>query len=309
MRKKTKSIPVETINIEVETPMIEVESIHIEEIKVEEIQIEPINIDSGQKKVIKEERVRNQSKVETVYEYENSELGIKRISRKVFHNRDIEIHFPWNKSGELKNNLELITYKGFKGKLPVGVYKSPNYGYGFHKVLDSVSDFLGNKLKINHIIIEKEGSVSLNILQKELKINELCLRNWYNTFDIKLKQQKQDRDNLAQEKLKQVFKDKIDDIEYKYVPNSISEVLTTWGNAINEFSDRDKNSINELFNKLSLTDDFFTEKTLLDTKSKIDKKYIEDVISEFALLMKITTDTETTEKKWQEFLNTHSWIF
>ena len=91
--------------------------------------------------------------------------------------------------------------------------------------------------------------------------------------------------------------------------NSISEVISTWGSSISEFSEKDKSSIKDMFDKLSLTDDFLTPTTLLETKSKIDKKYIEDVITEYKSLMKISTDTDATEKKWQAFLNTHNWIF
>ncbi|KAB2872125.1 MAG: DUF4263 domain-containing protein [Bacteroidales bacterium] len=264
----------------------------------------------AQKEPIKEERIINKTAICVTYEFEDSEKKIKIISKEVYPKKNIEIHFPWDYEGAPKYpNIKRFIYEGFDGKLPVGVYKVATFGYGFSNKLQPLGDYLGEEIKIETVKIIKKGKPFLDKSNHEIVITEDVLRSWYDMFQVKIDQQKQERAILAQQLLKVVFPSEIENIELKYVQNSIAEAISTWGNSLNEFSDKDKNSIKEMFDKLSLTPDFLTSQTLLDTKSKIDKKYIEDVIGEFRILMKISTDTDATEKKWQAFLNTHSWIF
>lgn len=262
-------------------------------------------------KEIKQEICIKKTVTKDIYEFEDSEKKIKKISKEKYHKKDLEIHFPWNFDGSLKySTLEKIEFHGFGGNLPVGVYKSASYGYGFNSLLQPVGDYLGSKFKIKVIKINKTGNCILNESTNELILNEDALRKWYDLFKSKSDQHKEEKNNLAQTQLKVLFPDKVKDVELTYIKNSINEVFSTWGNSIDEFSDKDKEAIKDLFDKLSLTEDFFTVKSLIDTKSKIDKKYIDDVIVEYKDMMsKLLTDSEVTEKKWQAFLNTHSWIF
>lgn len=259
---------------------------------------------------IKEERVLKKTADCTTYEFEDSEKQIRQTSKEIYHKKDLEIHFPWNYDGKPKYpNIKQFVYEGFEGKLPVGVYKVATFGYGFSSKLQPIGDYLGSELKLETVRIRKEGEISINLTKKEITINAEILRKWYDVFQAKLDQQKQDRAVLAQNHLKLSFPKEIKDVVLKYVPNSINEVISTWDSSIAIFSDKDKKSIKEMFDKLSLTEDFLSTKTLLETKSNIDKKYIEDVIAEFKVHMALTTDTDATEKKWQKFLNTHNWIF
>ncbi len=259
---------------------------------------------------VKEERIVKKNAILTTYEFEDSEKKIKKVSKEIYHKKDVEIHFPWNYDGKAKYpNIKQFIYEGFEKKLPVGVYKVATFGYGFSSKLQPLGDYLGGELKLETVRIIKKGDPSLDIIKKEIVLNEEVLRKWFDIFQVKLDQQKQERTVLAQQQLKVVFPVEIKDIELTYVKNSIAEIISTWGNSIGEFSEKDKKSIKDMFDKLSLTSDFLTPTTLLETKSNIDKKYIEDVITEYKSLMKISTDTDTTEKKWQAFLNIHNWIF
>lgn len=259
---------------------------------------------------VRVERPLKKTSILTIFEFEDSEKKINKISKEIYHKKDLEIHFPWNYDGKSKyKNINRFIYEGFGGKLPVGVIKSASFGYGFNGKLQPLGDYLGEELKLETVRIVKLGHSIVDSNKKEIKITEADLRKWFDVFNIKLDQQKQDRTLLAQQQLKLSFPALIKEIEFKYVKNSIADTISTWGSSINEFSDKDKKAIREMFDKLSLTNDFFTSETLLQTKSKIDKKYIEDVITEFKLLMKISSDSDATEIKWQAFLNTHNWIF
>lgn len=264
----------------------------------------------AEKDLIKEERILKETSTSTTYEFEDSEKKIKLTSKEIYHKDDREIHFPWNYDGKQKyTNIKRFVYEGFEGKLPVGVYKVATFGYGFNSKLQPIGDYLGSELKIETVRIRKEGKVKIDLTNKEITITAEVLRKWYDIFQAKLDQQKQDRSILAQTQLKLSFPTEIKDVVHNYVRNSIYEVISTWDNSADKFSEKDKTSIKEMFDKLTLTEDFLNTKTLLETKSKIDKKYIEDVIADFKKHLSLTADTDSTEKKWQAFLNTHNWIF
>ncbi|WP_340154113.1 Shedu immune nuclease family protein [uncultured Marivirga sp.] len=258
---------------------------------------------------IREEKELKKTATRIIYEFIDSEKEIKKISKEVYLNKDCEVHFPWGYDGKDKYaNVKKFIYNGFEGKLPVGTIKAAAFGYGFNSKLKPIGDFIG-ELKIETIEIKKGGTPKIDITNNKIILNEHIMRRLYDVFTVKLDQQSQDRANLAQQQLKVVFPDDIEEVELKYVKNSIAEVVSTWGSSIKEFSDKDKSAIKEMFDKLSVTDDFLTSETLLDTKKKLDAKYIEDVIEEFKVLMDRTADSTATEKKWQEYLNKHSWIF
>jgi len=85
--------------------------------------------------------------------------------------------------------------------------------------------------------------------------------------------------------------------------------LASWGNSIDEFSDADKTSIQELFDKLSLTTDFLSKESLSKTKEIVDSKFIQKTLEKFDELFALVTDGESLEKQWQEFLRDNSWVF
>lgn len=49
--------------------------------------------------------------------------------------------------------------------------------------------------------------------------------------------------------------------------------------------------------------------TIVTTRNKIDRVYIEEVIKQYKELMKAKTETKGLEEKWQQFFKTHNWIF
>ena len=259
---------------------------------------------------IREEKEIKKTATMIVYEFIDSEKKIQKISKEVYRRRDLIVHYPWGFDGKEKYPcIKKIMYEGFEGKLPVGTVKAATFGYGLNSKLKPIGDFIGKELKIETIRIIKKGSAKLDLAKKEIFLTESDLRKLYDVFSAKLDQQSQDRANLAHQLLKNIFPKEIEEVELKYVKNSIAETIATWGSSIDEFSDKDKAAIKEMFDKLSVTDDFLSAETLLDTKQKLDAKYIEDVISEYKTLMGRTADSDATEKKWQEFLNKHNWIF
>jgi hypothetical protein len=72
------------------------------------------------------------------YRFVDTNKKIDQISREVFKKSDMEVHFPIGFDGGQKySNLKKIVFKGFKGKLPVGVLKSVTRVMVLHELLSN----------------------------------------------------------------------------------------------------------------------------------------------------------------------------
>lgn len=240
----------------------------------------------------------------------DTEKGINQKCREVFKNKDVEIHYPIGYDGGPKyKNAKKFVYEGFDGSLPIGIQKSPNYGLGFTNILKCFIDYIEDKMVVHEIVIRKTGQSSLDKKANKLVITEKDLRIVYDVIKNLLDKQRDERMTIAEERLAKMFPKEVKAGKRKYIKNSVSSALSTWDQSLEEFSEKDKASVKDLFDKLALTDGFFTTETLLKTKEAVDATYIDDVIGEFENLMEQQSETKTLEKKWQAFLKKHSWIF
>lgn len=258
----------------------------------------------------KGEKLEKESSIKKVMFYHDTANAIKQISAEIFKKADQIIHYPRGfEGGDKYKTIRKIIYKGFKGKLPVGVIKSVNFGYGFTKTLNPFAYYLNDNLEIQEVIIEKDGKVELDIFGKKLHLNETSLETLQNAFSSIFKKNKDDVNYVLKTNLNLLFPTQIPKPSKTYVENALATSLSSWGNTIDEFSDADKNAIKELFDKLSLTTDFLSKDALAKTKEIVDVKYIQETLKQFKDLMKLKTDGEGLEKQWQEFLRDNSWIF
>lgn len=245
-----------------------------------------------------------------IYYFIDTDKNINQKSRVIFKKKDIEVHYPigYNGGPRYKNTKKFI-YKGFEGKLPVGVNKSAVKGLGFTRVLKPIMTFLEDNFHIEKIIILKNGKHGFSRDKKTLTLTESNLALLNKIFDNTLKKHKQENTLLARDQLHGLVPKQVKSGFRKYIPNSISSILATWEQSVKEFSENDKAAIKDLFDKLALTKDFLNIDTLVKTKETIDEQYIEDVIAQFKILIRQKKETKTLEKKWQGFLKKHSWIF
>ena len=143
----------------------------------------------------------------------------------------------------------------------------------------------------------------------KLTITEKTLQKLFPVFQNIVDKQKQDRLALASEELNKLFPNKIKKNKRKYVKNSVHVALESWSQLIDDFSEKDCDSIRELFDRLLLKDGFIKPEVLLKTKQKLDQQYIEDVIEGYKKLLKQKKETGNLEKRWQVFLGEHNWVF
>lgn len=258
----------------------------------------------------KGEKLDKETSVKKVMFYHDTENGIKQISAEIFKKVDQIIHYPRGFDGGAKyKTIKKFIYKGYKGKLPIGVVKSVTFGYGFTKTLNPFAYYLNDNLDLEEVIIEKGGKVELDIPGKKLYLNETSLDTLQNAFSSIFKKNKDDVNFVLKTNLNLLFPSQIAKPTKTYAENALASSLSSWGNTIDEFSDADKNAIKDLFDKLSLTTDFLSKDALAKTKEIVDVKYIQETLKQFKDLMKLKTDGESLEKQWQEFLRDNSWIF
>lgn len=243
----------------------------------------------------------------TFYYYDN---GNKQLSKEEFKKSDIVVHYPRGyEGGDKYKTIRKFTYKGFKGNLPVGVVKAVTFGYGFTKTLNPFAYHINDNFDIDEVIIEKGGKIELDISNKKLYLNETALATLQDAFSSIFKKNKEEVNFVLHTNLHGLFPTTIAKPTKTYIANALATSLSSWGNTIDEFSDDDKKAIKDLFDKLSLSTDFLTKEALAKTKEIVDTKYIQETLKKYKELAEIKTDSESLEKKWQEFLKDNSWIF
>ncbi|NOT35977.1 MAG: DUF4263 domain-containing protein [Saprospiraceae bacterium] len=241
------------------------------------------------------------------YYYDN---GKKQLSKEEFKKSDLFVHYPRGfEGGDKYKTIKKFTYKGFNGKLPVGVIKSVTFGYGFTKTLNPFTYYLNDNHDIDEIIIEKGGKVDLDIRSKKLYLNEISLASLQAAFSSIFKKNKEEVNFVLLTTLHSLFPKTNKKPTKTYITNALATSLATWGNKIDEFSDNDKEAIKDLFDKLSLSTDFLTKESLAKTKEIVDNKYIKETLKKYKELTDVKTDSDSLEKKWQDFLKENSWIF
>ena len=259
---------------------------------------------------MKDEKLEKDLKTKQVYHFVDTEAGIDQLSREVYKNKDLVVHYPRGYEGGQKyNTIEKISFIGFKGKIPVGMIKSPYYGYGFTKTLGPFARYINDKFKFKEVIVEKGGLTKIDSIKNILHLNELSLQNLNTAFSTVFAKNSAEVQVVLERTVYGLFPGKVKEPQAKYIKNALSQSLATWGNSINEFSEQDKEAIAQLFDALSEETDFLTADSLKSTKEIVDVRLIEKALSEFEDLYSQSTNTSALEKKWQNYLKDNAWIF
>lgn len=253
-------------------------------------------------------KINNQTK--QTFHFINEDKKIDQLSREVHKKTGVEIHYPIGYNGGSKyKNIKQIEFRDFKNKLPTGLIKSFKRGYGFTKNLKIFANYLDNELKISKIIFVKTETNSINATTKEITFNENTFSNINKTFAELAKKSIQEQTLESAICLFNLFPKTVRKPVTKYVTNALTTTLANWGNSIEEFSQKDKEAIKDLFEKLSLNTNFLDPSKLSNTKQYIDNKILSDAVQEYSNLLNSTITIPRLEKKWQGYLKTNSWIF
>jgi len=245
-----------------------------------------------------------------VYYFKDEEYKIDQISKEVYLKEDKEVHYPTPFRGDDKyKTIKKFVFTGFKKKLPTGVYKVSTFGYGFTKPLSPVVTYLNANHDFTEVVIDADGNDKMDVKGKRLLISGASLQKLYATFSTINSKHKEEKERAAVQELNQLFPTVVPAPVKRYVAGTLTSALSEWGSSISEFNDADKSAIKDLFDKLTLLPNFFSETNLVKTKEIIDNKFILSALEGFDTLLKATSDTPTLEKKFQTFLKGNSWIF
>ncbi|MBK5215069.1 MAG: DUF4263 domain-containing protein [Flavobacteriaceae bacterium] len=258
----------------------------------------------------KGEKIKKETSTQKIYFYYDTENKIDQKSKIEYKKKDLIVHFPRGfEGGDKYKTIKQFSFVGFKGKLPVGIVKSVNYGYGFTKKLNRFAFYINDNFTFKEVIVEKQGKTELDTTNKILYLSEISLQKLHDSFDVIFKKNNAEISSVLDTVLFELFPAKIEKPKATYISNTIATSLSNWGHSIEEFSKSDKRAILDLFDKLSLTNDFLSVESLAKTKEIVDSKYIQGVLKKYRELMILVTDGDSLEKRWQEFLKTDSWIF
>lgn len=259
---------------------------------------------------MKDEKLEKDLATKRVYHFVDTDTGIDQLSREVFKKNDVVVHYPRGfEGGQKYKTIKKIKFNGFKGKIPVGMIKSPFYGYGFTKTLGPFARYIDDNYKFKEIVVEKGGVTRIDKQKNILNLNEFSLQKLHNAFSTVFTKNKAEVQVVLERISHELFPREIKEPEAKYIKNALSQSLATWGNSIEEFSEDDKKAIGELFDSLSTDTDFLTPDSLKSTKGIVEIRLIEQALEEFDKLYSLSSGTSALEKKWQKYLKDNAWIF
>lgn len=256
------------------------------------------------------EKSKANNQTRQTFHYVNDEKKIDQLSREILKKQNILIHYPIGYNGGSKyKNLVKIEFHNCNGQVPVGLIKSYKKGYGFTRNLKLFANYLDNELKLKCLILDRVGNNNIDLPKGEMRLNELSYLRINKTFSDLAKKTTQEQELTTKISLNNLFPKNIAKPVKKYTANALSAALANWGNDIDEFSQKDKETIKELFEKLSLKTNFLNTTKLNSTKEYIDNKILTASIKEFEDLLNSGLTVKRLEKKWQAYLKTNSWIF
>lgn len=253
---------------------------------------------------------KSENKKTVKYHYIDEENSVDVLSKKEYNNEDkIELypHYPSNGKKKYKHIKKIICI-GFHRDISniIGINKAENKGWGFTQELKEFGYYLDNQLEIEEVIIEKGGKITYVEKEKRLYLNEEVLTEIRDKIKPVKKENKQRLNHCIVELLHKLDPEHCAAPKKKYIKDSLYYALSEWSQSLEEFSEKDKKELKNLFQKLSITGSFLDIQDIEKTKVIIDSCYVKKSLEEFQKLM---NNDKTAEKKWQKFLSDNNWIF
>jgi hypothetical protein len=230
----------------------------------------------------------------------------KFVGQEIFSNGEIKRYPFYEKEGKIvpkyKSIKCLTTINKTKPNSGFSTSESKGFGFTNPKGVANLFYYFQDKLpKVDEVIFIEEGETQ--IVNNKLSItftDFYTLEKQTETF-VKLK--KQEAENLYQDTLSKVLPKEFKPVKKKqYIPGTFSSYLNSFVNITLSKDDRD--NLKDLFINSDLPID-----TVISARNELDIIYIEDVISEYKILMQQSTFTKALEEKWHKFFKKHTWIF
>jgi uncharacterized protein YueI len=256
----------------------------------------------------REEYLSEQNDTKWIFNFRDDALKIDIPSRIVFKKRKEQIHFPFSKSGTPKyEHIREIIYRGLPSPLPRGLIKDVRLGYGFTRVLAPILYQIDKNLQPTKLVVSLKGKVRLD--KKTLYLNYGDLNKLYPKMDSLLQRQSKEKEVAAKKFLSSFFPKKFTDTKLPYVKGTIYTVLSDQiADNLKVISREDFDSMLALVLKELKNQGLESKKIVLETREKIEKRFLEDTISSFKKLLNRKLNSSKLEKDWETLLKENPWI-
>jgi len=260
---------------------------------------------------ISQEIVKKSTRDKTIYHFVDTKRQIDILSKIIFKSHDKFIFYPFyfdRDSGEIKPkypNIRTFTFEGLKGKIPAGFIRTSSRGYGVTRDLKPLIKFVERNLAPQDVTINTEinSKYTKNRLILNLKDFETIRRILVSLRMAFSEESKISVNNFLAKFIPTKFRTSRE----SYQRGVINNIVRKYSSIENNLSVDDKDALFILFEKLSLTKkDIFQKEELISTKEKIEKRFVEDVLKEFEMLL---SRKRVKEEKWQDFFKENAWIF
>lgn len=257
---------------------------------------------------IKGEYLYEENKTKKVFHFQDTALKIDIQSKVIYLGKKHEVHYPFDKNGKPKfDNVKQISYKGLSDPLPRGIIKDYRLGYGFTKVLSPILYQIDKVLKPTQVIVSLKGKTKLE--KGILYLNYTELNKTYPKLDSLLQRHVKEKEAAAQKFLSPFFPKQFKNIKSPYVKGTLYSIISDQiENDSKKISREDFDSVLGLTLKELKNQGIESKKVVLETREKIEKRFIEDAISDFKKLSQRKLNNNKLEKDWEKFLIENPWI-
>ncbi len=260
------------------------------------------------KKDIKGEYLKDENKTKKVFHFQDTALKLDILSKVIFIGKKHEVHYPFAKDGQPKfENVREIIYKGLPSPLPRGIIKDSKLGYGFTKVLSPILYQIDKVLKPNKLVVSAGGKTRLD--KRTLYVSYAELNKSYPKLDSLLQRHSKEKEVAAKKFLAPFFPKNFKDIKSPYVKGTLYSIISDQiENDSKKISREDFDSIMGLTLKELKNQGIESKKVVLETREKIERRFLEDAINSFKKLSQRKLNNNKLEKDWEKFLIENPWI-
>ncbi|MCC7004814.1 DUF4263 domain-containing protein [Candidatus Nomurabacteria bacterium] len=251
----------------------------------------------------KGEYLKKDSHSKEVFYFKSEKDDYDVLSREVYKNKALEIHFPFNPKGSQKYKyIESIEFHNISPNNIHGVYKVANFGWGFTKNLSPIIYYLEKFPNIKKIIISPKLKSKIN--KNNIIFNLLNLEEIFHWIKPLKEGHSLELKKTANNALADIFPEKIKSEIETYTKGSLSVFIKNKGVTKEKLSDDDINSV------INVIPDHITQKNLLyKTEEKINFIKLNKTKNDFKKLINQKADTPKLEERCQKFFGENSWIF
>ena len=258
---------------------------------------------------IRYEYPKEKLKTKDKYYFVDKERGIEILSKEVMKKKKEVIHYPFRRDGKKKYSFTKIIYRNMPKNLPVGIMKSPNYGYGFTKEVNPFIYRLQDEFKdLDTLIVDYEGCTEI-IDGTIIKLSYEDIKLARERIAPMLSKQSKEKNVIVSNIINNIFPGIVEDEKYDYVSGELANFITSKSITTDNLSISDLTTMTDLISKLDISHLFVKEKGIIATKEKVEKVFLEDIIHKFEELMRQKTETDRLEDKWQDFFRENMLYF